>query len=366
MGQIRPFFEKDIPQVADLYTKVFLGSKNPSSQALQNQFHTFFFQNPWVDDALPCLVFEDNRGTLKGFLGVMPRRMRLKGQPIKVAVSNNYMIDPDSRNTLAGVQLLKKFFQGPQDLSISEGGDPSRKIWEALGGTTALLYSIQWLRILRPSQYITSVLMKDKSLARLATAGRPICRLVDSVLARVQPNRFHQMQPQPSEQEISVEKLHTCISGLADGHILYPEYDIDSLSWLLNILSKKKNYGALRKVMVCNAGDKIIGWYLYYLRPGGVSEVIQIGADHNSINAVLDHLIYYAWQQGAIALSGKIEPRFMKEFSGKYCLFKHGGPWMMVHSKDPEVLNAIYRGDAFFSRVEGEWMFYNFWDCHAI
>jgi hypothetical protein len=33
----------------------------------------------------------------------------------------------------------------------------------------------------------------------------------------------------------------------------------------------------------------------------------------------------------------------------------HSGPWVLVHARDPEFVRAFEHGDAFFSRLEGEW-----------
>jgi len=45
----------------------------------------------------------------------------------------------------------------------------------------------------------------------------------------------------------------------------------------------------------------------------------------------------------------------MMEYAGKYCLFHRRGYWTLIHSKKPDLLEAIHRGDAFLTRLEGEW-----------
>jgi len=43
-------------------------------------------------------------------------------------------------------------------------------------------------------------------------------------------------------------------------------------------------------------------------------------------------------------------------FSQAGCVLRHdGGPGVLIHSKHRDVLEAIHRGDAFISRLEGEW-----------
>jgi hypothetical protein len=108
-------------------------------------------------------------------------------------------------------------------------------------------------------------------------------------------------------------------------------------------------------VVVKGVKGDVVGWYLYYLNPGKVGEVLQIVAKDHSIREVLHHLFYHAWQQGMVAITGRLNPRFIQAFSDQYCIFHHRDLWMLVHSRKPELLQAFCRGDAFFSRLEGEW-----------
>jgi len=137
--------------------------------------------------------------------------------------------------------------------------------------------------------------------------------------------------------------------------LLRPEYDHRSLQWLLEMAAQKNRPAALRKVVVHGAGQETLGWYLYYVNPGKASEVLQIVAKDTSVPEILDHLFYDARLQGTVALSGRLDPRFMRDLSERHCLFHFGGSWMLVHSRNSELLQAIHRGDAFLTRLEGEW-----------
>jgi len=80
-----------------------------------------------------------------------------------------------------------------------------------------------------------------------------------------------------------------------------------------------------------------------------------MGAKEGSISGVLDCLFYDAWKQGTVALSGRLEPKFVREFSDRGCFFHHRGTWLLIQTKSPELIQAVHRGDAFLSRLEGEW-----------
>lgn len=363
MSKIRPFVRDDIPQVADLHLRVF-GAGGESHQqrlspellqAYADYFEEIFFRNPWRNEAISSLVCEEASGKVTGFLGVMPRRMSLNGRAINVAVSSQFIVDPASRASGAGLRILKTFLSGPQELSVTdEANNTSRRLWEGLGGTTGLLYSVHWTRPLRPSRYAATFLQRRRMLSPLAVALKPVCNVMDAIAARQLPRRFHLPEPRVTAEELSMETLLICLSEFSDARALWPEYDDRSLQWLLETIARKKRLGAFRKMAVRNAKGETIGWYLYHLNPGGVSAVAQIVARKNSINDVLDHLCYDAWRHDSVAVKGRLEPQFMQAFSDRYCLFDCGAPWMLIHSPHSDLLEAIHHGDALLSGLEGE------------
>jgi hypothetical protein len=363
MSRIRPFVRNDIEQAADLHQRVFGDSDNPAQQKVTPElrqsyadyFERVFFGNPWLDEALPSFVHEEASGKITGFLGVLPRRMSLGGESISVALSSQFIVDPSSRASGAGVRLLKTFLTGPQHLSITdEANNISRRLWEGLGGSTALLYSIHWTRLLRPARVTVSRIGQHARLPFLAPASKPLCSLMDAVLARRLPHRFRQTMPEVSAEELGTDTLLTCLSEFSNTRMLWPELDARSLKWLLETIERKGDQGSLRKLAIRNAKREIIGWYLYQLNPEGLSKVVQLMAKRNSINEVLDHLFYDAWQHGSTVISGRLDPQFMQAFSDKHCLFDCGAPWMLIHSYNPEILRAFHYGDALLSSLEGE------------
>lgn len=359
-GLVRPFVEEDIPQVADLHRRVLRTGDQLSSRILRSYtsyFREIFLNNPWYDEDLSSLVYQDTDGAIVGFLGVVPRWMSFRGRPIRAAIGSQFIVEPDRRFTQAAIQLLNEFLAGPQILSIAdEASDASRRVWERTGGVTEKLYSLDWGRLLRPGQFFLSRLESQHSLpAPVVVAAQPVCRLLDSLAARMPGSPFRQTPPEVSGEELDEQTLLACLSEFSRDRSVRPEYDDRSLKWLLGILAQKTEHGTFQKVAVRNATGDLIGWYLYYLNRGGIGEVLQLGARKNSIKDVLGHLSYHAWRQGVIALSGRLEPRFLHEFWESACVFHHRGHWVLVHSTDSDLLRAIHSGDAFLTRLEGEW-----------
>lgn len=351
---IRPFTEADLPQVIDLNRRVFPLSAGLPKDTQREAFIRLCLRNPWYDPSVSSLVYQDERGKVVGFLAVVPRRLSLDGQPIRLAVSQHLMVEPSSRTTLAGMELLRAFLAGPQDLSMADmANDLSRKLWERLGGVTSLIHSLYWHRPLRPVSLVQHYLSHHQGIpAALSPAARPLCRAVDALVNRLPYSPFRFADPDLSGEELTTETLLECLSRYDKR--LRPEYNTPSLQWLLDTISRETRYGHLHKTLVRNKKQDIIGWYMYYFNRDGISRVLQIGTLNRKLDDVLDHLFYHAWRQGAISLFGRLEPDLMQTGTRKFGFVSPGQYWMLIHSRHPELLQAVRNGEAFLSRMEGD------------
>ncbi len=358
MSGVREFRREDIPEVAKLWLKVFRSYEAAAPKALADYFEDIFFRSPWRDDKLPSLVYDDDAYGPLAFLGVMPRTMSFRGHPITVAVATQLAEDERARPAYAAVKLVKQFFAGPQDLSYSDGAnESSERLWRASGGHVALLYSLDWTRVLRPAQFARVLLEPRPPFRRLAKLLPPLCSGFDALVLRSRLGSYWQPEPvseNHGDDEPADEILYSCVRQFSADRQLRPEYDLPSFRWLLSRAAEKKMYGKLRKRVVFGPAGAIEGWYLYYLKPGRVGEVLQFGGRPRSIPKVLDHLMSDAWRHGAVAVSGEMEPSFAKQLAKQRCSFAWTGG-VLAQSKNPEIIQAIQAGDAFLSRLEGEW-----------
>ena len=194
---VRPLAEKDIPQVADLYWKVLRERKGPTPPAVQSFIQELYFTNPWMDDSIPSLVY-DEKGTVAGFLGVVPRRMSSQGKEVRIAYGGNFAVHPDFRTTLAGLHLLRTYMGGPQDLSQTDSAnDTSRALLERLGFTTILPFSVHWVRPLRPVRcltYAVSRVTENALTAAFDLAARPFAAIADHFSATFSSSPFRQVE----------------------------------------------------------------------------------------------------------------------------------------------------------------------------
>jgi len=277
--------------------------------------------------------------------------MRLRGRSLQAAVVTQLMVEQDGRHGMIAAQLLRKALAGPQALTISDGAnETSRKMWEALGGLTSTLYSLQWRRLLRPAQ---SALQRASSPHGRAAAllATPVAVLADAYTAH------HRELRRPSglvEEPLDGAALLDGLDRAAQRVALSPRYNPASLDWLLGQARAKRRHGELHACLLREPDGAIAGWFLYYAN-AATSRVLQLHAHDGAEHAVLDHLFQHAWRRGATIIEGRMEPRLAHVLGQRHCLFQSTSAFALIQSRDAETLAALARGDAFFSRLEGEW-----------
>jgi len=346
--RLRPLVPRDAPALGALHARVNPASGWHSPAAYASYALEMLFRNPWVDPEIPSWIAEED-GRLVAFLGVVPRRMRFGERAIRVAVGCQMMVDPQKRSSFLALELLRRFFAGPQDLSVADGAnDASRSLWEASGGTASALHSLHWMRLLRPAQGLLG--LAGNRLRALSVIANPFAALADACVARLSP-----LKPPPGlrEEQLDAETLHKAIRELRS-YALRPDYDVASLEWLLAQAAAKRRHGSLQSCMVHDRGGRMIGWFLYYLNDA-VSQVLQLGARRGCIGMLLEQLAHHARSRGARALEGRMEPSLTAALQGKRVLMQNRSIWTLLHARDQSLLVPFLRGDAFFSRLEGEW-----------
>ena len=355
MELIRTFRFEDTQPVAQLFQKVFRHTTSPAPTSLTSYFADIYLNNPWRDDEINSLVYERD-GIILGFLGAIPFPMKINGKLIRAAIGGNYMIDPEYPNPLAGIKILKTLLSGPQDVTYSDTATATaRNIWNGLGSSSIQLYSMQWLKIFRPLQFGLVMSLRNSSLSSLISLVRPFTHVVDYSLSAIPRSPFHLKKINLEAEELTLDTFIDAIKQFSARDSLKPAYTKDSLAWLLTRSEEKKEYGPLKKIVLLNSFREIQGWYLYYPNVGQLGHVLQLGAKRQTVDAVLSHLFADAHHEGSTALAGRIEPKFIQEFSSHQCIFTHRNSSLVVYSKNEDIVNALYRGDAFFSRLEGEW-----------
>jgi hypothetical protein len=343
---LREFRPQDAAAVAKLHARVFPGAWH-SHDEFAAYLRELLFRNPWYDPQLPSWLADDDDGVV-GFFGVLPRHMVYGDLTLRVAVSCQFMVDPRKRHSLAALELIQRYFAGPQDLSIADGAnDATRALWEAAGGAASPLHGVHWVRLLRPIGGVVS--LAGQLSPRLAAAAAPVAALADACI----PRRTCR-ETAWREEELDAAALVSALQEHRGMFTLRPYYDKASLQWLLEQARAKQRHGVLQGCVLRDRAGRIAGWFLYYLS-SSMSQVLQLGARRERVCAVLDRLFEHARERGAVAIQGRLEPHLAPALRGKSCLLVNRGISTLLHAKDPMHLLPFYRGDAFFSRLDGEW-----------
>lgn len=355
MEHIRQFAATDVQGVADLFIRVFRRTSGNITASLSSYFERLYIQNPLLDGGIGSIVQEVD-GLIVGFIGIIPLIMTINGRSIRTATAGNYMIDPTLKDPFAGVRLLRSLFSGGQDVTITDtANDMGRKMWDGLGSVTIPLYSMQWLRVIRPTEFALALVMRGREAGVFGTLARPLVRASDQGARVMTRKLFDLSHPEVSGELLTEELLLEAIAALAGKRALLPAYTPASLHWRLRMAEEKEEYGPLEKLLVRDRSGAIAGWYMYHPNRSGIGQVLSFMARPNTVYHVLDHLLWHARERGSVALMGRAEPRFVREFSARYCLFLHRGSSVQVKTNDAEVINALHSGNALYTRFEGEW-----------
>lgn len=353
---VRDCRRSDVREVADLWVRVFRRSTTPASERLVNYIDEMFFCTPWYDPAYPSYVFENSAKRIVGFIGVHARPMWFENERIMSGVGTQFCVDTTMVQPVGALHLLKAVFGGPCDLVFTDGStDRSRRLWHSLGAQIAFTYSLDWVRVLQPLGHAVDRARRSGRFSTAAALVSPFAPVIDRLAARVGRSPFRVTPPTGDRVEGSTESLYDCLSRVEPRRTLRPIYDLTSLAWVLAKAKEAVRQGTLRTSIVrARAGD-VLGWYVFYLKPGGTSTVVQLGCRPHGASHVLNHLFDEARQGGSTAVTGQVQPDLMLNLAQARASFTCKSRGVIIQSKRPEITAAIQRGDAFLSRLEGEW-----------
>lgn len=350
--RIRAFTPEDVPAVVALRQRVFRHSSQRKSEELAAYIHRAFLTNPWHDLDLPSLVHVDAQGEVDGFLGVIPRRMTFRERPLRVAVPTQLMVRPGAAPG-TGTRLARALIAGPQDLTFSDAAnDAARRLWLRVGGIVAMPTSLYFVIPLRPARYALTRLGDGLIARMLGLLARPITAVLDALRATPAPTPPHSRDTQ---EPLLLPRHLPVLADLLASWPLHPDYDPIGMGWQLEELARRRDDGQVQGAIVRDPWGDPVGWFLYHANRGGVGEIIQLGARRGDHARILPVLLRDAAAHGVVALAGRADPGVLEAAAAQGISFTRGGPWVLTHARDPQLLAAVLAGEAFLSRLEGEW-----------
>jgi hypothetical protein len=351
---IRALEREDLPSVVSLFEfRMGSGSRTPPP-GLAALFERTLLDQPWADPEIPSLVYIDQQEVIVGFIGSQVRHMRFDGRPVRMACGSHLIADPRAQAPV-GALLMRTFLNGQQDLTITDTGTGYvQQMWEALGGQPRHLHGTEWIRVFRPWRFASEVFALRRRKAPPGPVLRGASFALDSLTAPLATSLLGAnevgLRDRPLTPQALLEALPTVVEPLR----LYPDYNQSYLDWLFAELSRVQNGGEFIRSVVDGHGS-VIGWYIYLLRPGGVSTVVQVVARNGHAPQVLDHLFTDAQSKGAAALRGRVELALLHPLLQRRCVLRYVGG-TLVHSRERAILEAIASGSAMLTPLEGEWV----------
>ncbi len=358
MRGIRPFAESDVPSVIALHCDAF-GNPRPRSTEAESEYRRWlmavFLENPMRTEGLESIVLEED-GEIIGFLGIVARRLRMNGTNYRATVCSNFCVRPDRRGGV-GSQLLSHYRGMDQDVAfVDEVRDRAGALFERCGWNISALQSVRWVLPLRPAERVLSTL-QHRLPAALAYAARPASLLIDSALRRIPRSPFRPPVSTLTRRELTSEELAGLLEEFGPDQTLRPVTSDGSTAWLVDRASGMTGAGTLHMISVADIRGAVVGWYLYYAMPGGQGEVLQLVSLREAAREVLDDLAQHAYDRGVLSLSGTLHTYFLPHLAARRAVLDSasGSRWMLVHSENPAIREAFWRGDLLISRLDGEW-----------
>lgn len=361
MSPIRPLERGDIPQVAALYESVARSGSRTPAPHLGAYFERTLLDHPWADPEIPSLVYEVGDRGIMGFLGSHVRHLRVEGKPIRATYVGQFATDRAVRGRGAGALLLHRFLAGPQDLTLTDDATAEvPRMWERLGGRTSPLESLAWLRFLRPFRFAETHFRKRSVEQGWERILHPACLALDTFATRLPGNTLRVASPPTQSEELTPRTLLEIMSPATEKLRFSPDYDEEFLEWLFGELARVPSRGILSRRLVRDREGQVLGWYVALMQPGGSVHVLQMAATGGGdIGAVMEHLLFRAWQSGATVLRGRLEPHLLDSVRRRHCHVRHGAR-PLVYSRDTNLTDKIISGGGLLTRMDGEsWLGHN-------
>lgn len=367
--KIRAFEPEDAPAVASLWQYWFRGKSRVPDPGLVRLVERIYVEDPNTDDEVRSLVAEDEAGKMLGFLGTSVTPVILDGRAGKLAGVFPSVVDPGAPTTVAAF-LLRKFLAGPQDFTFSDGGHVKfERIWELLGGQILQLQSMRWVKLFRPGRVgLGAAAARRRSVASIAPVLGPVVGGADVLARRLMRSRLSSPATPGgyATEPLTPELMAGHAPALLAKKRLRPVYGEAHVAWQFREMAKYVEQGEFRAKLVRTAKGEVAGWYVYYLKAGGVSRVYDVEALPEHLEGVVAELFAEANQGGAGALIGRLEPRLRGVMNRAGALVHNGGSLQMAHSRDVRLVDDAQLGRLAFSRLQGENWYWWAIDSHVV
>jgi GNAT superfamily N-acetyltransferase len=346
---IRPLGRDDLPVVATLYAEFVGWDPVDTVPGLAEFFASLLLDHPFSDSEIPSLVYEDPRAGVIGVISSHVRRFTHGERAVRVACFGPLIVDPAHRRRGVATQLLERYVDGPQDMTVNDRAlDEVRAIWQRLGGVTDTAASIGWAQVLAPSGFLVGAI--SRRLGRDKPPGAAALAKLDAVAGR----RLRSARPTGTRETLTEEGLLDLMPRLETQFALRPAYEQDYLSWLFGTMELVNTGDRLVRRLVRTDDGRPLGAYVMYVTAHWTADVIQIATTEADAGTVLDHLMQDAVALGAVEVRGRFEPHLLYALRERRCRLTKLD-WALLHARDAALVSTVLAGGALLTRLDGEW-----------
>lgn len=339
---------EDATAVARIYASRLRSGRAVDLSVVARRLHRAYFEHPWVDPELGPLVCEGSSGRIIGFLGVVPRPMRWRGEHLRAVHIGNLVVDAEHAEVGASDAIIRAFLAGPQDLAISDHAlDVTRRISERYGGATIRVWSPSWELALQPAIIAVNRRLGRRS-ARAARVVAPVARAIDALGRRFERGPWWIERNDCQTRPLPLDRLAELVDRYG-GESIKPVYDARALAWVLD--TPRGREPGLRVREVLNARGHTLGCFVHYVEED--SELLHLGAELGAGARVFDCLVADAIEAGARKLTGRVIPSLMLEMSTKGVRFQTES-WLILNTRRRDIVAAFHAGDVSFNPMDGE------------
>ncbi|EKF18272.1 hypothetical protein NA2_14012 [Nitratireductor pacificus pht-3B] len=349
---------EDVPVIASMFQRILRRDRRAASPDLIAYLSKLFLDPPNRDPDIASLVHLRADGSVSGFMGVLPMRMAFEGRPLRAAIGGSFMVEDHEDDPYAGARLLRAFQNGPQDLSLTEtANDVSTTMWRKLRGTILPDYSLEWLRVIRPTAFVSEMAAGVFGPLRLIS---PLARPIDALLGRIAPGAGWAHLPAAAlggkalpSSDADAETAAALFRRFVELHALHPDWPEADLQRMVAESGRKANYGGMVRRQVLARNGTPVGLFLYYGDRARIGRVIQVLALPGQEGAVIDSMLADACERGLVALRGRSQPALLDAMLGRRFAFVHASS-SIVHARDQSLIAPFRAGQAFFNGFAGE------------
>lgn len=354
--EIRACAVTDLPAIARLFQNVFRNTDAPAPQDLIDHLRKVYFEHPWATPETPSLAFVSADGTVDGFVGVLPLRLRFAGRKVTGAIAGSLMVRAPQQRPLAGVRLLRSFLAGKQEFSTGDTANwISQGLWERMGGSPLPLASMEWLKIIHPFRFGATLVANRIGrwagyvLSPIAAGGDAIANLVSRKAPTPSASPF-------TDQTVDAEAFIGPYLVVSGKQAVSLDLDRETLRWFLAQAAEKRRHGDLVHRVVSDRAGRPVGCYLIYCRKGAAAEVLQIVTEPRHADAVMASVVAFARSQGCSAVRGRTQAGLMTALFKIGCLMRHRCS-TVVNTADAAMMQALEGGTSMLGGFFGEtWM----------